>query len=61
MAVPTELTLKNIREYFLARENFTVSNFELVKHFKSHLTDPATKGKLWSIVRSFAYRKRSCC
>lgn len=44
MAVSTDLTLKNIREYFLARDNFTVSNFELVKHFKTHLTNPATKG-----------------
>lgn len=41
-----DLTPQNIREYFLARENYTVSNFELVKHFKSHLTDPATKGMI---------------
>lgn len=47
MAVPSELSLAEIRNFML-KSGGKVTNHELVKHFKQFLTHPDTKGK-WSL------------
>lgn len=44
MAVPSELSLAEIRNFML-KNGGKVTNHELVKHFKQFLTNPDTKGK----------------
>lgn len=44
MAVPSELSLAEIRNFML-KNGGKVTNHELVKHFKQFLTHPDTKGK----------------
>lgn len=39
------LTLEEIYEYFKEKGG-TVSNSDVVRHFKRYLTDPQSKGKL---------------
>lgn len=47
MAVPSELSLAEIRNFML-KNGGKVTNHELVKYFKQFLTHPNTKGKLLS-------------
>ena len=44
MAAPSELSLKEIRDFML-QNGGKVTNHDLVKHFKQFLTNPNTKGR----------------
>lgn len=48
MAVPSELSLDEIRNFML-KNGGKVTNHELVKYFRKFLTHPDTKGKMWFI------------
>lgn len=56
MASPSELSLEEIRKY-LINNNGSARNHDLVKYFKTFLTDPLTRGEF--IFNDSIYFK--CC
>lgn len=60
MAVPSELSLGEIRNFML-KNGGKVTNHELVKHFKQFLTHPKTKGKCSVSTTHSSYRVDCLC